>query len=772
MFKRAPSFAVFCVLILGLGIGSVVAIFGVVNALLLKPLPYPNGDKIVRVMNNLPKLGLRNNVSGPNWQDWHDQSKSFAALATFRGGEVALTVNGKGVFSEVYQVSKEFLNVFEVEPKIGRPMDATSVVVSHGFWQQYFGGSYSAIGQSVKMNQRVYTIAGVMPEGFQFPAQAAVWALDTEVPAQQNRTANNFRAVGRLQVPQKAAQAELDTIALRLAAQYPESNKDRGIGLIGLQDQAAAPYRDTVSLLFAAALLLLLIACANVSSVVLARAQARQREFAVRAALGASPWRVVQQVVGESVALGLISGAAGLLFANWALSAVAATLPAELDGRVAAFAVVTAILSSLLFSFYPAWRVSRVDLTAALRTAGQKGMVGGGSGWFRRTLSAGQVALSLVLLCGSLLLLRSMSKLLDVDMGMDPKNVLVSYTHVPAEKLEDHLSAVRVFSEILQELRQSPEVESAAAIMGMPTGRYGSDGGYMVAGEPMPKDLNQLPNAGLRVNSPGFFETMRIRVLKGRDFAETDGYDRPFVAIINETLAKRSFPNVDPIGRQIICGLDNPKPMTIVGVVADVRHDGPARENNAELYMPYQQHPYHANELQIAVRAKGDPRPLSSLVREIANRRNPDVAVQSVTLKSMLDDSVSAPRFRSQLLLAIAVLAMVLAAAGLYGVLSYLVSQRLSEFGLRVALGANRLDILRLVWWEAGFILGVGFTLGLGLVLALGASLKSFLFGVQPSDPASIGVAVLVLALAAIVASLAPGLIATKADPLTVLRSE
>jgi putative ABC transport system permease protein len=727
MFRRSPAIAAFCVLILGLGIGAVVSIFGVVNALLIQPLPYPHGDRIVRVGKN---------VSGPDFQDWHDQSNSFDALATFRGGEVAITVNGRGMFHEVYQVSSEFFDVFEVAPQVGRMMDRNSVLVSQTFSKQHGGTP----GQTLKINQQIYTIAGVMPESFQFPNKAAVWMQETTLHSSEHRTAHNFRAVGRLKVPLALAQSEIK------------------VPLVPLQQQAAAPYRETLSMLFGAAVLLLLIACANVSSVVLARAQARQREFAVRASLGASSSRIIGQVILESLALGLTSGAAGLLFSTWALSVVGF---AKIDWRVAAFAAGTATLSSLLFSLYPAWRVSKLDLTATLRTAGQKGMIGTGSGWFRRSLAAGQVALSLVLLCGSLMLLREMSRLLNVDMGMDPSNVLVSYTHVPAQKLEDHIAATRTFSEILRELRSAPAVESAAAIMGMPTGKYNSNGGYMFPGRPRPKDLNQLPQAGFRVNSPGLFATLRIPIKKGRDFTEDDSYEKPFVAIINETLAKRSFPNVDPIGQQIICGLDSPKPMTIVGVVADVRHAGPASENNAELYMPYHQHPYFANELQIAVRAKGDPKPLSALVREIANRRNPDVAVNSVTLESMLEESISTPRFRSQLLLAMAILALVLASAGLYGVLAYLVSQRLSEFGLRVALGAGPADVVRLVWHEAVLILGAGFSAGILIIYLMGTR-----------DLVSIGAAIAVLSVAGLAASILPGWGAAKADPLTVLRSE
>jgi putative ABC transport system permease protein len=772
MFKRSPAFAAFCIFILGLGIGAVLSIFSVVNALMLKPLPYPNGDKIVRLMTKLPKLGLRNNVSGPNWQDWHDQSKSFAAMARFNGGELALTVNGKGIFSEVYWVSSEFLDVFETEPKIGRRMDENSVVISHGFWQQQFGGSTAALGQTVKINQRILTVAGVMPEGFQFPAKGNVWMLDDNTASRQNRSANNFRAVGRLKVPIETAQVEMDGIAKRLAAAYPETNRNRSVGLIGIQEQAATPYRETLYLLFAAGCLLLLIACANVSSLLLAQAQARQREFAVRASLGASSVRIVGQVVIESLGLGLSSALVGLLFASFALELVSTSMPTSMDWRVGLFATIAATISSLLFSVYPAWKVSRLDLTGALKSAGQKGMLGTGSGWFRRSLAIGQVAISLVMLCGSLLLVRSMTKLMTTNLGIDPQNVLVSYTHIPARNLEDHIAAAGTLQEMLRKLREAPQVESASAIMGMPTGKYGSNGAYVVGQDDWPKDNNQAPEAGFRINTPGFFATMRIPLLKGRDFSENDAYDKPFVAIINESLARRSFPNSDPIGQKILCGLDSPKPMIIVGVVGDVRHDGPAAENSAELYMPYKQHPFYANEMQIAIRTKGDPQPVSALVREIASKRDPDIAVNSITMNSMIEESVAAPRFRSQLLSVMAGLALVLAAAGLYGVLAYLVSQRLSEFGLRVALGANRIDIVKLVWRETSLILGLGFAIGLALVASLGVTVKKFLFGVEASDPMSIALAVGVLALAALVAAFVPMLGAAKADPLTVLRSE
>lgn len=772
MFRRSPAFAGFCILILALGIGAVVSVFGVANALLYKPLPYPHGDQIVRVMNRSPKFGLRNNVSGPNWQDWHDQSSSFAAMATFRGGEIAMSVNNKGTFSEVYFVSKEFLDVFETEPQLGRRMDANSVLISQGFWQQHFGGSQQAIGQSVKIEERIYTVAGVMPAQFQFPAKASVWVADTETPGTQNRTANNFRAVGRLKVPMAVAQEEMNAVMKGMAAKYPGEIGANGVGLIGVQEQAAAPYRETLWLLFAAALLLLLIACANVSSVMLARAQARQREFAVRASLGANNWHIVGQVVRESLLLGLVSAAVGVLLAQWALALVSTTIPAELDWRVVAFASGTAVLASLLFSVYPAWRVTRLDLTGALRAAGQKGTVGHGGAWFRRSLAIGQVALSLLLLTGALMLVRSMDQLLHVPLGFDSNNVLVSYTHVPAKELQGHLVAAQTFREILRELRESPQVDSAAAIMGMPTGRYGSNGGYLIDNQPMPKDHNLMPDAGFRIVSPGFFSAMRIPLRQGRDFAETDTYEGQFVAVINETLAKRSFPGQSPIGHQILCGLDSPKPMTIVGVVGDVRHAGAAKEVEAELYMPYHQHPFYANELQIAVRGKGDVRALSTLVREVANRKNPDSAVSSVLLDSMLEENLAAPRLRSQILTAVAAMALLLAAAGLYGVLSYLVSQRLTEFGLRVALGANSTDIVRLVWREAGWILGGGLTIGLGLVAAFGASMSGFLHGVKPTDPVSIGTAAGVLAFTAILASLLPTRGATKADPLSVLRSE
>ncbi|WP_031500900.1 ABC transporter permease [Bryobacter aggregatus] len=772
--RRSPSFTVFSILILALGIGSAVAIFSVVNALILRPLPYPHSDKIVRVMYKVPQRGLRRNVSGPDFMDWKAQAQSFAAMAAFNGGEMGVTVNGRGIFQELYYVTPDFFQVFEVQPKLGTLPDAHSAVIGSGFWKQHFGSSPAALGQTLKIDQKLYTIAGVMPDEFAFPAKAAVWILTDSDPATQNRTANNFRAVGRLktEVNPESAQAELDTIAARIAAQYPGSHKDRGIGMLRIQDEIAAPYKDTLALLFGAAVLILLIACANVSSLTLAKVQARQREFAVRASVGATSSRIIGQVVLESLAIGLSSGAVGILLAVWMIQGIASRFAAQIDWRVVAFAALTATLSSLLFGLYPAWKVSRVDLSLGLKSGGQRGMVGGGSGWFRRGLAAGQVAISLVMLCGALLLVRSMSRLMTVDMGMDTKNVLVNYMHVPAEKLEGYLAATQTFREVLRELRESPQVASASAIMGMPTGKYGSDGFYSIAGQPTPKDLNQAPQAGFRVTAPGFFETMRIPLRQGRDFTDNDRFEGQFVAIINESLAKQSFPGMDPIGRQIICGFDSPKPMTIVGVVGDVRHNGLAAEQRAELYMPMQQHPYHSNELQVAIRAKGDAAPLAELARQVAARHNPDIAVESLTLESMIAESVAAPRMRSLLLTIMAGLALVLAAAGLYGVLAFLVSQRLPEFGLRVALGARNTDIVALVWKEAGLILGIGFAVGAVLVWGLGNLIRGFLFGVEARDPWSAAVATLVLGAVALLAALIPSLGATKADPMTVLRSE
>lgn len=772
--RRSPGATVFSVVILGLGIWGAVAIFSVINALILRPLPYPHGGDIVRVMPKISKLGLRQNVSGPNFADWQTQARSFAAMASFRGGEMAVTVNGRGIFSEIYQVSPAFFDVFEIQPKMGRLPGEQSVVVSKGFWQEQLGSASNVIGQTVKISQKVYSVAGVMPEGFAYPAKGAVWMLDDSNPGSQNRTANNFRAVGRLKsgLTLETAQAELDVIAAGLAAQFPESNKDRGIGIVRIQDQLAAPYRDTLTLLFGGAILILAIACANVSSLTLAKVQARQREFAVRASVGATVARIIGQVVMESLALGILSGAVGVLLAVWMVQGFASRFEATIDWRVVVFAAAIATLSSLVFGLYPAWKVSRIDLSTGLKTGGQKGMVGAGSGWFRRSLAAGQVAMSLVMLCGALLLVRSMSKLMTVDMGMDPKNVLVSYVHVPADTLTGHIEASQTMGQMLRELRESPQVESASAIMGMPTGKYGSFGAYSVSGQAVPKDQNQALQAGFRLTAPGFFDTMRIPVKRGRDFSYNDRLDGQFVAIVNESLARQSFGGTDPVGKQILCGLDSPKPMTIVGVVGDVRHNGLAAEHSAELYMPIVQHPYHANELQFAIRAKGDPKPVAELSRQIAMRHNPDIAVNSVTMESMIAESVEAPRLRSLLLMTMAGLALVLAAAGLYGVLAFLVSQRLSEFGLRMALGARRSDIATLVWQEAALILGVGFAVGAVLVYALGNLIRGFLFGVEAHDAGTVGLAALVLGSAALLAAAIPTLQATQADPMTVLRSE
>ena len=365
-----------------------------------------------------------------------------------------------------------------------------------------------------------------------------------------------------------------------------------------------------------------------------------------------------------------------------------------------------------------------------------------------------------------------MANLLGVNLGLDPSNVLVSYLHVPAQSLEDHRRAGQTVEQMIAEVRSQPGVVAAAAIMGMPTGKYGSNGAYIRAGEMSLAEMNRAPNAGFRVNSPQFFATMKIPLLKGREFTPNDTADSPPVAIVNQALVKLTFPNEDPIGKQLICGLDSIKPMTIVGVVGDVRHAGPATPPGPEIYMPLAQHPFYANEVQLAIRAERDPRPFAETMRALAARHNHDIAVNSLLLSTMVEDSVSSSRFRSLLLLTLSAIALTLAAAGVYGVLAYLVNLRLSEFGLRRALGASAGSILKLVAREAGLLFAIGTALGLALTLALEQYLRSFLFGISSRDGATIAFAVCSLAAMALLAAAAPSLAAARVDPMRVLRSE
>jgi predicted permease len=784
---KSPGFTLVAVLTLALGIGANTAIFSIINGVLLSPLRYPDPDRIVTLGTHWKQTGkITPRLTGGDLVDIRAGGEIFEALSYHIGGEMGVQLAGRAEFTGAYFVNPEFFAVFGVQPVYGRVFDGEGqAAVSLAFAQRKFGDPASALGRTLSIENRTYQIAGVLPEGFDYPGQANVWVPAPITPENLNRTAYNYRTVARLKrdVTLEAAEAALETIGTRLASAYPDTNRNKSFIAVPLRDQLVGPVRTMLYVLMGAVVLVLLIACTNVADLMLARATGRSREIAVRAALGAGRWHIIRPLLAESLILALIGGAFGLLLAFFGTEALArmsasrVPLPRlneiHVDRLVLLFVSGVSLLASLLFGLTPAWHASRVDLNDALKQGGSRGATGSRSPHLRNALVVAQIALSLVLAIGAGLLLRSFATLSSVQLGYRTEGVLVMYAHAPARSLDQYVGVGRQFENIFARIEEIPGVISVAAAMGLPTGQYGSNGGYAVEGKQTFGPGQHLPQADFSLASPGYFATMGIPLTRGRDFSPRDEYVRPPVAVISEALARQSFPNEDPIGKRLQCGFDSVgKWMTIVGVVGDVRQNSPASVPAPELYMPLKQHPYTANELQMVVRASVDPGSLTAPVRERIRAVNPEIAMKFTTMRTMVSDSIAQPRFRTLLISAFAALALVLAMVGVYGVMSYVITQRTSEFGLRVALGARPADVFGLVLGRTLRLATIGLSIGLALSLALSRVMTTMLFGLKPTDAATYAIVLLAVTPVILAAAAIPAWRAMRIDPLTALREE
>ncbi len=778
---REPGFTAFAILTLALGIGASTAMFSVFHAVLLAPVPFADPQRVVAINTRWTDTGrVTIRVSGGDYIDLVQAHDIFDAVGRFHGGEVGVQLRDRAEWADSYWVSPDFFRVFEAAPLAGRMFTAAeaerSVVVSPSFARRALSGVDKAIGQIVHIDTHPYEVVGVMPEGFAFPAKAEIWAASPQMPDNRNRTAFNYQAVARLIAGVTPAQAttRLETLGVQLAKAYPAENKAKLFAAIPVRDNVVRKVRSTVVLLMAAVLLVLLISCANVAHLLLARAATRTREFAVRAALGAGGARIVAQMLMESLALGLAGGIAGIAAAYGGVRAVQWLAPENLprmgdvrvDWTVLAFGIAVSVLSSVLFGLAPASQALRNDVQDGLRASSGRGVVGGRSARLRNTLVACEIALSFALAVGAGLLVRSFVELNAAPLGFRTENILVTYAHSPANTMPKMLASTRFFEQALGEIEHLPGVKSASAAMGLPAGRYGSNGYYGIDG------LNVQREAGFRLASPRYFDTMGIPLLRGRDFTVADQYDQPFVAIVSDSLAKKSFPNQDPIGHKIICGLDSDKWMTIVGVVGEVRSDGPGQAPGPELYMPFQQHPIMANELQIAVRTTSAPEAMTNAVERKIRSLNPEIALKTTTLSAMISDSIATPRFRTFLVAVFAGVALLLAMAGVYGVMAYLVTQRTAELGLRMALGSAPSRVVALVLARAGTLAATGLAGGIALAAAGSHLIESMLFGVQATDAFGYAIAACAIALITIAAAAIPAWRAARIDPAVALRQD
>jgi len=785
--RKDPGFTLLAVLVMALGIGANTAVFSVVNAVLLRPLAYRNADRIVTVASLWKKSGNQGTVSAPDFHDWHDQSASFAAMAYYDDDSTPVSAGGSAEYTHVAEVTPEFFDVFSVAAVVGRGFSTeewrsgASVVIGYSYWQDHFGGANGVVGRPLRMLDRTFDIVGVMPPGFDFPNKTAVWLPANSVfPETTARSAHNYTAVGRLKpgVSVGQAQSEMTGIGARLEQQYPESNRNKGVAVTAMRDRMVRNVQLTLYVLLGAVGVVLLIACANVANLLLAKASVRSREMAIRAAIGAGRGRIVRQLIAESMLLALLAGAAGLLLALWGTSTLVALAPdnvprleeANLDARVLAFTFGISLLASLLFGLAPALEASRVDLNHVLKQGAGRTVAGGGSKRLRGALVVAEIAFSVVLLAGAGLLIRSFQALESMPLGFRPDHILVMDSSVPSSDLEGQRRASQLYKEILAGTTGLPGV-STAGLARTPPGTVVSNGSYFIDHRTGERSLGvNAPQAVFSVVSGGALQTLGIPLKAGRDFNVSDTYDAPFTAIVNESLARQSFPGQDPLGHTIYCGFDSDKGMTIVGVVGDIRQFGPAEKPWPELYMPYEQHP--KSEMHLMARTAGDPLALTGSLRRLVQTRSPETPVKFTTLEGRLAENVAAPRFRTLLLTVFAALAVLLAMAGVYGVMTYVVGQRAGEIGLRMALGASQSNLLRLILREGMILTGMGVAIGLAGAAGATTLLGSMLFEVKPNDPLTYAGVAALLILVALGACYFPARNAARVDPVVALRQE
>jgi putative ABC transport system permease protein len=782
---RSPAFALLTIGIMALGIGANTAVFSVVNGVLLKPLPYPGADRIVMLRTAFLTRGdSQTLVSIANVRDWRDQSSSFEAMSSYRPGENSVTIGPTAEYGRIASVDAQFFRVFAVEPIIGRtfrpeevdPEAPPHVLISHSYWQNRLGGDARVLERTIRVGNSSRSIIGVLPAGFQFPGQTDVWLPQTT--RSTSRTGHNFFAVGRLKpnVSLEQGQADLTAVAAGLERQYPE-NKGRGVTAVRLQDELVGDVRLTLYLLWGVVGVVLLIACANTATLLMGKATARTREFAVRAALGANRRRIVRQLITESLLLALLGGASGLLLAHWGVRALLALTPADvvrhaqtgIDGGVLAFTLVVSIVTSLLFGLLPALYASKVDLIDALKQGGTRAGLGGRSVRTRSVLVVSEVALAVVLLAGAGLLMKSLMALHRVELGFQPANALV----MKATGVRSRQDNNAFFGEIFSRIARLPGVVAIGATSTPPgdLSNAGS-GGHFVDRMPAQRDRTLEPFTLMTIVAPGSFAALGIPLKSGRDFNERDTADRPLVAIVNEALVRKSFAGANPIGRTIFCLFDRPDGMTIVGVVGDVRQQNPAIAPTPECYMPYLQHAYNSNTLNVVIRTASDPATLAGTVRRVAAEISPEVPVSFTTMEATVAERVEDPRFRALLFGLFAGLAVCLAMAGVYGVMAYAVEQRATEIGLRMALGADKTSVLRLILGQGLVLAFVGLVLGLAGAVVATRLLETVLFQVRPIDiQVYLGV-IGFIAIVTLLAGYVPAWRAAVLNPVEVLKAE
>ena len=788
---RHPGFTAVAVITLALGIGANTAIFSVVNAVLLRPLPLADPERLVWLWDTQPQLATTP-TSLPDFLGWKQQNQSFEHLAAFISGKSFVDAGDGTTDTPIGLVTPELFSVFQVNPILGRtftdeetlPGRFRVAVLSHSMWQSRFGSDRNVSGRTIQVNGAAYTIIGVMPAGFSYPDRAELWRPLPIDPAKLDPGPHYLNVVGRLKpgVTLAQAQADMSTIAARLSQQYKEKNAGHGVKLESLTNVVVGDIGPALYVLLGAVGFVLLIACANLANLMLARVGARQKEITVRTALGASRLRIVRQLLTESIMLAVAGGLAGLLLAIWAVSWIvsfsADTIPRvqeiSVDRRVAGFTLLISVLTGVLFGLAPALHVSRPDLTDALKESGRT-TAGLRRNRLRSGLVMSEVALSLVLLVGAGLMIRSFAKLNQVDPGFDPNRVMTLGVSLLRSKYPEDEQVAQTYSQILDRAAAVPGVVSAGAISDLPlTGSNTSDS-FTIEGRP-PIARESWPSTEYHVVTPRYFESMGIPLLSGRDVAPSDTRRSPNVVLINETFARRHFAGENPLGHRLKLQGQERDPLLIIGVVANARQIGLDEPPRPELYVPLLQDPLsteYQRSMTIVARSKSDPGTLAAPLRAAvtaADKSMPVYAFKPMT--EYLRDSLARRRFNLILLTVFGCVALTLAAVGIYGVISYGVTQRTHEMGIRMALGAKPRDVLKLVVRQAMMVALIGVGIGLLASWALTRLMKGLLFSVSVTDPITFVAIAVLMSLIALLACLVPARRATKVDPLVALRYE
>ncbi|MGA9769112.1 MAG: ABC transporter permease [Blastocatellia bacterium] len=792
MLVKKPSFTAIVVLALAIGIGANTAIFSVVNAILLRPLPYKNPDRIAMIWMNNPKLGVAQDWhSYPNYVDYKEQNQVFEDMAAFNDRSYTLTGTGEPVRVMGAVTTANLFSVIGADPAQGRafsveeeePGKGTVVILSHGLWQRRFGGDAGILGQPISLDGTTRTVIGIMPAGFAFPQkETELWVpLVVSPQRKQARFGFSLKSVGRLKPGVTVAQAQSDMGAIgdRLDEQYFHSGYSANI--VSLHEQETGKVRPALLVLLGAVAFVLLIACINVANLLLARAAAREREIALRTALGAGRARLIRQLLTESGLLAFVGGMAGLLLAYWGLKALIALSPGNIprleqvgiDGRVLGFTFAISLVTGFVFGLVPALQASKPDLNETLKEGG-RGSAGGTKGRrVRNLLVIYEIALSLILLIGAGLMIRSFIQLQKFDLGFNPNNLLTMKVQVSGSKYREEKPVADFFQQIIQRMQTVPGVESIGGTSSIFLSDTPSSTGFSIEGRPVFTEAESI-EVPLDAVTTDYFKVMGIPLMKGRVFDDHDQIGSPLVVIINETFARRFFPDEDPLGKRFMYGQpdgNNPPWMTIVGVVADVRRTGFDKEVRPETFLPQNQQP--DGTLTIVARTASNPASFANALRSEVWAVDKDQSVFKIeTMDETLSEMTSERRFNMLLLGLFAAVALILAAVGIYGVISYSVTQRTHEIGIRMALGASARDVLKLIIGQAMQMAFIGVGLGLVASFFLTRLMSSLLYGVSATDPVTFTVISLLLAGVALGACAVPARRALKVDPMIALRYE